>query len=177
VPREFALRSYVRYIDANSRAGNDVRKALIQYIGGAWSKPQHKGTRAAGYQVDVAKRLRIEKAAMECVAKYYGGMKFVINPVPNERKGWDLEAQRGSLLLRIEVKGCSGSDAIAELTPNEYAKAQVHQDSYRVCLVTNALTHPKLHVFQWNREVARWTSDDGTTLRFEEKTAATIWVG
>jgi hypothetical protein len=48
---------------------------------------------------------------------------------------------------------------------------------YRVCLVTSALTHPKLHAFQWDPEVGKWTSDDDRTLLFEERTAACVWVG
>ena len=135
-----------------------------------------KVKKSGGYQADVAKRLKIEEAAMGCAAGHYASMNFVVKLVPTEKKGWDLEARRGPLLLRVEVKGCSGVDALAELTPNEYAKLLAFQDSYRVCIVTRAPTIPGFTCSSGRPKLVNGRATTAQRCLLEEKIAARVWV-
>lgn len=91
--------------------------------------------------------------------------------------GWDLNAVQTSrqLALKLEVKGLSGSECRVDLTPNEYAKLQQHRESYRICVVTLALSIPELAIFAYSQESQRWEDQHGRILQFEEVVAARCW--
>jgi hypothetical protein len=67
--------------------------------------------------------------------------------------GWDLEFMRVSRPLCVEVKGVSGPEPVVELPPNEYAamkramSGDFSEGEYRLAVVCNALTAPKLFLF------------------------------
>ena len=81
-------------------------------------------------------------------------------------------------ILRLEVKGVSGSDVVAELTPNEFAKMQMqqHRDTYRVCIVADALSKaPELCVFRYSVPREMWENETtGTVLNIERIEAARV---
>ena len=59
----------------------------------------------------------------------------------------------------IEVKGLSGQNVCVELTPNEFAKMQEHQDRYILFVVTGALTQSRTgRVFRYDAQRAAWVS-------------------
>jgi Domain of unknown function (DUF3883) len=81
-------------------------------------------------------------------------------------------ASRGAEKVLVEVKGLSGSNLCVELTPNEYRALNEHQMSYRLCVVTNALSGPVLDLFGYVANSDRWESANGRVLRIEERIAA-----
>jgi len=88
-----------------------------------------------------------------------------------------LLATRGNRQLRLEVKGLAGSEICVELTPNEYAAMRKWRYTYHVCVVTDALTDPKLAVFSYSPESGKWQDDRKRTLRISEIVAARCSVG
>lgn len=90
--------------------------------------------------------------------------------------GWDLEATSGKTLLRIEVKGLSGSVFSVELTPKEYKVFSEQSDAYRLAVVTNALESPDLFICRYSKERNIWVVDDkaNRSLQIETKQSASI---
>jgi hypothetical protein len=133
--------------------------------------------RGTAWQPDPTKRLKVEQAAILAVAEHYSKLGYTVESFERDRVGWDLEARRGAVLLKLEVKGLSGDDAVADLTPNEYSKclSDKHRDSYRICIVTSALTKAKLRIFMYSPEEGRWIGEDGCGLDFEEIVAARVY--
>lgn len=70
------------------------------------------------------------------------------------------------------MKVLSGSQIVVDLTPNEYTAMQRHRDSYPVCVVTNALTAPRLEMFSYSQDSGRWESGIGSVLNIQEIVAA-----
>lgn len=86
----------------------------------------------------------VEEAAVNTVWAFYEAANYQLNSVEEQCLGWDLEAVNGPRTLRVEVKGTAGVAIYFELTPNEYAKLKDHAATYRVCVVCEALTRPRL---------------------------------
>ena len=126
------------------------------------------GTGKPSRQPDVLRRLAVEKKAVEMTIAYYEKLGYSLHSVEKDNVGWDLEATCEMSTLKLEVKGLSGPDLIVELTPNEYKNLQAHRPSYRVCVVTQALTAPVLEVFAYIKEKACWISETGKVLAFDE---------
>jgi hypothetical protein len=125
---------------------------------------------------DVERCLRVEMSAYAAVIRKYEESGFEVTQVWKDKVGWDLEASRGSVRLRIEVKGTEGSEIRAELTPNEYTASGTH-DNFRICIVTAALSKkPTVHSFKENFE-GSWFDEGGLIrLLFEPKTGARLSV-
>jgi hypothetical protein len=125
-------------------------------------------------QPDPLLRQRIEQAAIDVATVYYAALGYVVDSVEADNMGWDLNAVHASrqLELKLEVKGLSGSECRIELTPNEYAMLKQHQESYRVCVVTQALTKPELAIFAYSQDSQRWEDQHGRLLQFEDLVAA-----
>jgi len=119
---------------------------------------------------DAKKRLEVEQAAVVHVTRFFRRQGYDVDNVEKLKLGWDLEARREEACLRLEVKGLSGGDVFTELTPNEYAMSKTHRSSYQICVVTNAPTRPKLHVFRYSESREGWLDDDGAILDVEEVT-------
>lgn len=127
-------------------------------------------------QQDPLKKAKVEKAAIELVTAHYEAMGYIVNSVERDNVGWDLEASESGITLLLEVKGLSGSEAIAELTPNEYKQMSSNRKSdYRLCIVTSALSTPCLNVFSFNHVSGKWASEtDAAVLSFKEKISAVV---
>ncbi len=125
-------------------------------------------------QFDINKRKRVEEIAVEKVKEYYKGLGYVIKSVEDKNYGWDLEATLNKIKLLIEVKGLSGSDLIADLTPNEYTKLKEKKDTYRLCIVTEALKKPQLFVFSFSTDSDVWKDLTGLILSFTEIVRAQV---
>lgn len=132
--------------------------------------------RGAARQQDPLKKAKVEKAAIQLVTAHYKAMGYIVNSVERENVGWDLEASESSITLLLEVKGLSSSEAVAELTPNEYKQMNGNRKSdYRLCIVTSALSDSCLNVFSFNHVSGKWVSEtDGTVLSFKEKIGAVV---
>lgn len=132
--------------------------------------------RGSPRQQNPIKKAQIEKSAIELVTVHYEAMGYAVNSVEKDNVGWDLEASKDSITLLLEVKGLSGSETIAELTPNEYKQMSGYRKSdYRLCIVTSALSDPYLKVFSLNHVTEKWDSEtDGAVLSFKEKIGAVV---
>src|SRR5262249_5061835 len=62
--------------------------------------------------VDPERRKEVEMAAIRFVTKHYRRMKFNVTSCEKDNQGWDLNARRGGLWLKAEVKGLSGDGVV-----------------------------------------------------------------
>lgn len=112
--------------------------------------------RKGKYAQDQDLKARVEKSAIDAVASMYKSKGYTVRSVEAEKCGWDLVAESGNATLRLEVKGTSGLEVSAQLTPNEYGAMKKHRKTYSVCVVTDALRKPKIHVFSYNFALDEW---------------------
>lgn len=124
------------------------------------SNPTAK-SRGGSWQQDLETRLRIERKAIRIVAKHFEAPErgYVIDYVDKEKKGWDLEAVRDSINLRLEVKGLSSQFQTVELTPKEFIAMNNHKDSFRLCVISDIENSvPKIQIYEYSPEEACWIS-------------------
>jgi hypothetical protein len=89
----------------------------------------------------------VEKASVEFVWKHFEAKKHIIKDRQKDNVGYDLEAATKHNTLLLEVKGTSGTTPYAYITANELAAARGKRGAdWRLCMVTNALTTPKLEI-------------------------------
>ena len=158
-----------------------LKRRLIEFISGVKAgrvKPVPPKKRKPGSfrQPDPAVRKAVEKAAVRCAKRHYIALGYSVDSREDENVGWDLDATRGDVVLRVEVKGWSGNTGLSELTPNEYDKCNTERDNYRICIVRNALTKPEPMVFHFSVEAERWEDDSGHALDLVLISAARISV-
>jgi len=162
-------RSNVWYAGAtrDSKFREQVKNYIAEYEN--FSVKKRKTPRVPHYQPDIEKRYQIEAAAIEAVESHYNRQGYITVDVSAQKKGWDIEAILNGSILKIEVKGLSGSDIGFELTPNEYQKMKaLPKDKYRVCVLTEALGEkPVLHHYLY---------DDGVKMLVDICTEAQLGV-
>lgn len=151
-----------------------IVKDVLNLVGGKRKKPEavnvHKG------KLNQERKARIEKNAIRLCCEYFEGLGYTVESVEKDNFGWDLEASWGKTLLRIEVKGLSGSVFSIELTPNEFKAFAEQADSYRLAVVTNALESPELFICRYSKEQNEWIIDGKTkkSLKIEIRQSASI---
>jgi|GEM_PF-4790244 len=166
------LREYHRLLDDRLRA----TKAHMKLRSGE-PRGKKKARNAGGgpRQPNKFRRLEVENAAMNITKVDFERQGYIVTDRSAANLGWDFEAIRGSQKLRLEVKGLSGASLAVELTHNEYEKMQSseYRDSYRLCVVTNALTAtPHLATFRHDGNSGYWKDAQNRTLRIKELVAA-----
>lgn len=119
-------------------------------------------------QTDPLKRQKVEKTAVVIVIRHYKKKGFEVYSVEKDNVGWDLEAIKVDVELKIEVKGLSQNFVSVELTPNEYKNLKKLKDNYRLCVVTETLTNPDLSIFSYSTEHDQWIDEKGRVLKIEE---------
>lgn len=124
---------------------------------------------------DVERNKLVENTAIDIVAKHYSGYGYLVKSVEKDNCGWDLIATIEKLTLNIEVKGLSGKSIYIGLTPNEYKAFALNDVQYRLCIVTECLSNPKLEVFSYNLSSKNWLSQTGKYLSVELIQAASIY--
>jgi hypothetical protein len=159
-------------------------RAALSYIarGGAARRGRTRSTR----QSDPELRRKVEQAAVNHAISYYesseGGGCAVVS-VEKDGAGWDLEATRPDQeVLRVEVKGLSGTNLLVELTPNEYAQmiSAQHRANYVVYVLLDALgRNARPEIFRYDAELSKrgdlvWMNETGRQLLIEERTAARL---
>jgi hypothetical protein len=119
-------------------------------------------------------RAEVEAAAIKLVTRHYERLRYAVTSREPECLGWDLEAIQADTVLRIEVKGLSGSSLVVELTPNEYkAMTGRYRDCYRLGVVTDALSrHAKLRLFSYDANLEGWFTDESETLKIKKLVGA-----
>lgn len=123
-------------------------------------------------QPDIFKRQQVEIAAINKVIEHFENLNYLVISTEKDNVGWDLEAKNLKHTILIEVKGLSGKVLCVELTPNEYEKSKSNHESYKICIVTNSLSLPNLHIFSFDKLTGIWIDENGNKLIIEEKIAA-----
>ena len=167
--------SLIWYADAREHAAfvNRVRSYVTR--GGNIKSKKGTDAKTSAWQRDAELRLAIESSAIKRAGKYFEDLGYRVNSVERDKKGWDLEARLKNEFLRIEVKGRGSAIPSAELTPQEYQKLLKYTDSYRVCIITSAISkNAKMHLFAYSADTDLWECEQGRCLTFVEKTGAII---
>ncbi len=128
-------------------------------------------------QIDIEKRIQVEKSAIDIAFKYYSQRYGIenIKSVEKDNVGWDLEIITGSVILKVEVKGLSGSIMAIELTPNEYKALSRKQENYYLFIVTEALSKkPNYEVFSCSHDTNVMVGNKKTELTITEVISARI---
>ena len=163
--------SNVWYADANNLEVKRFRKEVMNYV---VSESKQRASTHKHFRFDVEAQKKVEETAINIVRKAYEKKRFNVVSVEKENKGWDLEAQKDKLFLRIEVKGLAGKEISVHITQNEYDKMcdKNNNVNYRLCVVTSTLDDPELYTFIFDRN--KWVCEDYAelTLCFEEQIAA-----
>jgi hypothetical protein len=148
-------------------------------------KPQGKG--GSPRRADPEARKLIELAAVRHATTYYeskvGGSRTV-RSVEADNEGWDLTVTSGDEVLKVEVKGLTGTHLCVELTPNEYKQMQssTHRADYVIYVLTEVGTrNARSHIFYYNALLSQgrahvWTTEDDRRLKVEKVIAARLTV-
>lgn len=155
----------------------DFIRLVQRYINDGYlpAKPTARRMKGSARQVDPMKRVEVETKAVQIVVEYYKKLGYEVTSFEKDNIGWDLTAMNDSSELKLEVKGLSGKEATVELTPNEYNSLRSNKHVYRICIVTEVLTKPKLRIFAYSEETSRWSSEDGTSIEFDEIISARLY--
>lgn len=162
---------------ADSDQGKEFVKTLEQTItqyGNERASPPKK-TKKGRTNQDQEQKVRIEKIAIAECQEYYEKIGYKVKSVEKDNYGWDLEATQSKNRLRIEVKGLSASVLAIELTPNEYVAFGAKRPDYRLAVVVDALTKPKLLICRYSVPSRRWLiNDQGDGLDIKKRIGASI---
>ena len=165
---------------ADSPKGKGIREKVLTFINnyekGAIHRNIKKGSARSKHNPDPLMRQKVEKKAIEITTNYYKKYGFTVVSKEKDNIGWDLEADNGDTSLKIEVKGLSGDSINIGLTPNEYNEMKRNTFSYRISVVTQALTEsPQLSIFEYSPEIDAWEDEDQTMrLKIKEITSANL---
>ena len=110
---------------------------------------------------DPAKNRQVELAAEDVITKHYEHAGWTVTRVAHLKCGWDLTATHGGAERHLEVKGVSSSMPSILLTRNELRTAE-NDTTWRLAIVTTALTSPELHEFPRESVIA---AADATVFR------------
>jgi hypothetical protein len=151
-----------------------VLERVTALLGG--KRVQGDVTKGFSRKQDQERKVQIEKAAVRTCCDYFEKLGYSVKSVEKDNLGWDLEAVSGKTVLRIEVKGLSGSAFIVELTPNEYSAFSQKSEGYRLAVVTAALERPELFVCRYSAEQSAWLVDgkEGRSLEIQIKQSASV---
>ena len=158
-------RSNVWYADKDIPKIIEFKKEVLKQIKSYEKKNGNQKKLRHSSQVNTELKKQVEQRAVEKVKEEYSLRGFIVKSVEHENLGWDLEALREGIELKIEVKGLSGNILSVDLTPNEYKNMKKYKDSYRLCVVTECLNGAVLYVFFYSSERNEWISEDGHILQ------------
>lgn len=128
-------------------------------------------------QNDINKRIQVEKNAIQLATKYYSDRygRGNVKTVEKDNVGWDLEINTSKVILKVEVKGLSGSQLIVDLTPNEYLAFKKKRDTYQLFVVTEALTaNKKFEIFTYQSKGDIWLGNKNNQLDKKEITSVRL---
>jgi hypothetical protein len=167
----------VWYVD-DEKTHREFRHKVLSYIntGQLPKRPRLKKTGRPRHP-DPLTRKRIEQIAIRQVTRRFERYGYTVDSVERDNVGWDLNARNGKRYVRLEVKGLSGTDVQIELTPNEYANMKAHRDSYRICVVTNALSSPQMTIFAFSLDTGNWEDQKRRILKIDERVGARCHLG
>ena len=122
------------------------------------------GTKRAKRTVNPARRKSVELAAMAFVENYYENVqKYRITRRYDHNCGYDIWVHDPLLPdpICVEIKGTSVAKSfIVYLSPNEYGEMMKNPQTYRVCVVMDALGSPDLREFFYETTSKCWIDAD-----------------
>ncbi len=89
---------------------------------------------------------KVEQAAISLVMADYQRRGWTVQSVELQKRGYDLICTRGNQRELVEVKGIQGRDLSFIMTAKEVKQANSN-DEFVLCVVTSALSAPKIHRF------------------------------
>ena len=164
--------SNVWYADSPQSAAIVARVQAL--VGGRRDKSA--SPKAARGKQDQERKAEIERAAIRVCCEHFENLGYLVKSVEKDNLGWDLEASSGKTMLRIEVKGLSGSAFSIELTHNEYRVFSEQSEAYRLAVVTAALGNPVLSVCRYSTEQKSWVVEGqvAKSLEIQTKQSASV---
>ena len=156
----------------DSAIGRNIANEVTASVKGKRKRRKPEKARST----DPEHNTKVEKAAIKLAWKYYENLGYSLTSVEKDNVGWDLEGAQNKTKLRIEVKGLSGTNPNIELSPNEFKAFSENHKGYRLAVITEALTSPKLHICHYSQEHEAWqvSSHDGASVDIVEKVAAQV---
>ena len=118
---------------------------------------------------DVVINRRVEESAVEVVSSSYKRLGWEVQSVEADRIGFDLLCVKGEEEEHVEVKGVKGEALAFFVTAGEAERARI-DPNFTLCVVTEALTAPKMHCFS-GREFLQKFALKPVTYRAEMKEA------
>ena len=158
----FLGQSNVWYADSSYPQVQAFRKEVLDYI--QHFSVANKKFSVASLKVDAEARKKVEKAAVLFVTKEYQSLGYKVVSREKENVGWDLDAEKNGIRLKLEVKGLAQSQVSVHISDNEYKSMMSNKGCYRLCVVINAIKNPSLIKFIWNESMGAWVSDDDETI-------------
>lgn len=160
-----------------AKARPDLKEKALHYIDNFGSDKRKSLSR---FQLDQEKKRDVEQNAIELVCEYFRGYGFEVESFEAQNVGYDLVAARDEEEWFIEVKGMSGNEPVAQLTPNEYQTLKKYWKKYIIAIVTNALRKEeiKLNIFSFDGSMDEENkyyighNDEGDLLVLEERISA-----
>lgn len=136
---------------------------------------RHKNKSRIGKKTDAEHNARVEQAGISVVKQYYEKLGYEVKSVEKDNVGWDLEVHLQRVKLVVEVKGLSGNVKKIQLTANEYSAFESKFQDYRLAIVSEALTSPKLVICRYSRENSEWLVEGRDfRVRVEEVKSANV---
>lgn len=129
----FLGQSNVWYADSPDTKVRKFRQDVLDYIQhfSAGSKQVLKKSVA----VDAEARKLVENTAVNYVTKHYKGIGYTVTSREKENVGWDLDAEKNGICLKLEVKGLAGNTISVRISQNEFKSMVNNKDCYRLCVV------------------------------------------
>lgn len=175
----FGSQTFVSFLDSDNKEVSRFKDRLLRYIQDAEAGNYPGLRRGKKPHIDQIQKIKIERAAIDAAARFYGEQGYDVISVEREYAGYDLEARYKSDTLLIEVKGTNHrtNDTTVNLSPNEYRKSRSRKRQYRICIVTNALSSAQVNDFLWDTEEKAWRDENtGKCLTVEEVISANMTI-
>jgi hypothetical protein len=159
-------------------ADTEEAKPLLREVKKVVTEKRATAAKKRSKKTDPERNIKVEKSAINVVTKQYEKLGYTVDSVEKDNIGWDLEATSGKRKLLIEVKGLSGTAQNVELTPNEFRAFEEQNESYRLCVVSDALGSPTLSVCRYSAEKSAWIveGNESASIRIQERRSASIEV-
>jgi hypothetical protein len=158
----FLGQSNIWYADSSDISIQKFRKEVLDYIQN-YSKAAGKLS-VSSLKVDAEARKRVEMTAVNYVIKEYQSLGYKVTSREKENVGWDLDAEKNGIYLKLEVKGLAQSQVSVRISNNEYNSMMSNKGCYRLCVVINAIKNPTLIKFVWDEDMQAWVSDSDTSI-------------
>lgn len=105
-----------------------------------------KGRNAGGGFGSSETNRKVEQAAIAYVTDNYEKNGWSVKSIESEKRGFDLLCTKDEVQEHVEVKGVQGDFVSFIITTGEVKQSQTNKN-FVLCVVTSALTAPKLHKF------------------------------